>query len=158
MGTEPARWQAAARQLQKQAPPIAALALALVEELANWEQRLRQQRKPSTALPAVGQAPRAKRGSNWAAIVIVVVVINVVRLALTGSGGSSYPKYDVPPYPAMKNDDETQRILREALKPRTIRVSPDLRKALEKLKQEKKDAGRPDQPPQKGKDLDGEPP
>jgi hypothetical protein len=149
MGTNPARWQAAARQLQTQAPPVAALALVLVEELANWEKRLRQQRKPAAPLPAAGQASGAQRGSNGVAAVIVLVAIMVVHLAFRGSGGSSGPKYSVPTFPALpgKNDAERQRMLRELDQGQVPRLSPEMKKLLEEWKQKEKDAGRDRAPP-----------
>ena len=45
-----AQWQAAARQIRKQAPAVAALAPHLVEELASCEQRARQQQQRAATL------------------------------------------------------------------------------------------------------------
>jgi hypothetical protein len=145
------RWQAAARQLQSQAPRVVALGPTLVEELANWDRRLQQQRKRAGALPVMGSAgservstygrlgagrvrqglvgdtPGSNRGSTWPVILIVFVVINVLRLAFSGSGGSSptIPRFTMPTFPKFvlpepKGNDELERLIRELNKGKGI--------------------------------------
>lgn len=123
-----ARWQAAARQLRSQAADIAALAPALLDELADWEKRLQQQRKRQQVMPTVAQQPQptggSKRGAIWPVILAIFVVINLLRLAISGTGGTSRPPaIKLPPVTTMPrlvfpqgnsnemSDQEMQRVL-----------------------------------------------
>jgi len=147
LATNGVRWQAAARQLQQHAPPVAALAPGLIEELASWEQRRQQQHNRAAGQrlqqhlgrPGLQSAARppfsgAGRGSGWVVIIIVVIVINALRLALPG--GSPSPKLAVPTYPLPTKlfgpRDKDDELWRRALPPRDEELQKKLRELQQK--------------------------
>jgi len=83
MGTEHARWQGAARELQIQAPAVAGLAKTLLEEIATWEERWQRQRKGAVKLPAVGRLP-GKKGDKWTRRQLIIAIIIVVVAIVSG--------------------------------------------------------------------------
>lgn len=119
-----ARWQAAARQLRSLSPAVAALAPHLLNELADWEAWLQQQRRREQVTPAVMESPSAssKRGSVWPVIVGIIVVVNLVRLGVNSTNSTApppairmpQPAIRTPPpttYPMRMDDKDVQRIL-----------------------------------------------
>jgi hypothetical protein len=107
MGSSAGRWQAAARQLQKQAPTVAALAPGLVDELATWEQRRQQQQRRAAGqrvqqqLPVGGKLSGRKLGADngtelWRLVAAVAMIIVAFCALQRGPGGSSSPSLPVP--------------------------------------------------------------